>query len=120
MRRLMSDALRAIPSMERILSSAFFAPLVETFGRTRVKDALSAYLDELRLARDPWNETEAMNAIAVRLHAATASTLRRVINATGVIIHTNLGRAPIDATLWSDAANLVTGYSNLEFDLERG
>jgi L-seryl-tRNA(Ser) seleniumtransferase len=43
-----------------------------------------------------------------------------VINATGVIIHTNLGRAPIDATLWSEAASVVTGYSNLEFDLDRG
>jgi len=116
----MSNALRAIPSVERILSSAVFAPLVERFGRARVKESVSAYLDELRAARGAWNETEALDAIAVRVRAATASTLRRVINATGVIIHTNLGRSPIDGALWSDAANVVTGYSNLEFDLERG
>jgi L-seryl-tRNA(Ser) seleniumtransferase len=120
MRRLMSNALRAIPSVERILSSALFAPLVERFGRARVKESVSAYLDELRVARAAWNETEALDAIAIRVRAATASTLRRVINATGVIIHTNLGRSPIDGALWSDAANVVTGYSNLEFDLERG
>src|SRR6185369_10028454 len=48
------------------------------------------------------------------------STLRRVINATGVIIHTNLGRSPIDRALWSDAADVVSGYSNLEFDLDHG
>jgi len=120
MRRLMSNALRAIPSVERILSSALFAPLVERFGRTRVKESVSAYLDELRAARGAWNESEALDAIAIRVLAATASTLRRVINATGVIIHTNLGRSPIDGALWSDAANVVTGYSNLEFDLERG
>jgi len=120
MRRLMSNALRAIPSVERILSSARFAPLVERFGRARVKESVSAYLDELRAARGAWNETEALDAIAIRVRAATASTLRRVINATGVIIHTNLGRSPVDGALWSDAASVVTGYSNLEFDLGRG
>ena len=116
----MNDALRAIPSVERILSSARFAALADAFGRTRVKESVSAYLDELRAARRAWSEDEATDAIAIRLRAATSSTLRRVINATGVIIHTNLGRSPIDAALWSDAANVVTGYSNLEFDLDRG
>jgi len=128
MRRLMShlpdsdgeSPLRAIPSVERILSSARFATLAESFGRTRVKEALTAYLDDLRAARDSWREDEALDAIAISLRAATASTLRRVINATGVIIHTNLGRSPIDRALWSDAAGVVAGYSNLEFDLERG
>ena len=54
------------------------------------------------------------------LQTAMASTLRRVINASGVIIHTNLGRAPIDADLWARAGEIVKGYSNLEFDLESG
>jgi len=49
-----------------------------------------------------------------------ASTLRRVINASGVIIHTNLGRAPIDADLWTRAGEIATRYSNLEFDLDAG
>jgi L-seryl-tRNA(Ser) seleniumtransferase len=116
----MSNVLRSIPSVERILSSAPFAPLLETFGRSSVKDAVTDYLDDLRSSRGAWSEDEAAGEIAIRLRASTSSSLRRVINATGVIIHTNLGRSPIDRTLWSDAANAVAGYSNLEFDLERG
>src|SRR3954453_15259040 len=111
---------RSIPSVERILSSANFAPLIDAFSRDRVKNAVSAHLDILRRTQQVWDEPEALEAATIALQTATASTLRRVINATGVIIHTNLGRSPIDRTLWSDAAELVTGYSNLEFDLERG
>jgi L-seryl-tRNA(Ser) seleniumtransferase len=114
------SALRAIPSVERILSSERVAALVDAFSRLRVKEAVSAHLDDLRASRTPWNEEEALTAIAIRLRAATGSTLRRVINATGIIIHTNLGRSPIDAGVWSDAAPLVTGYTNLEFDLGTG
>ena len=50
----------------------------------------------------------------------TASTLRRVINGSGVIIHTNLGRSPIDPDLWRRAGSIAGGYSNLEFDVEEG
>lgn len=106
--------------MERILSSARFAPLVDAFSRSRVKDAVANHLAAVRGERGRWDENEALDAVATSLRAATGSTLRRVINATGVIIHTNLGRSPIDARLWSDAAAIVTGYSNLELDLERG
>src|SRR3954454_1522447 len=111
---------RSIPSVERILSSANFAPLIDAFSRDRVKNAVSAHLDILRRTQQVWDEPEALEAATIALQTATASTLRRVINATGVIIHTNLGRSPIDRTLWSDAAELVTGFSNLEFDLDRG
>ena len=47
-------------------------------------------------------------------------SLRRVINATGVILHTNLGRAPLSSHLIHELADLVSGYVNLEFDLDRG
>jgi len=50
----------------------------------------------------------------------TASTLRRLINGSGVIIHTNLGRCPIDPELWRRAGEIAGGYSNLEFDVEEG
>ena len=117
-----SDAapLRSIPSVERILSADAFAPLVDAFGRTRVKDAVVEHLSLLRANRGTWREDEALIAIRGSLELATGSSLRRVINATGVIIHTNLGRSPIDPNLWARAAAAVTGYSNLEFDLERG
>jgi L-seryl-tRNA(Ser) seleniumtransferase len=106
--------------VERILSGGAFAPLIAEFGRGRVKDGLTAWLDGLRAAAGSFDERAAAEAVRTSLHTAMASTLRRVINASGVIIHTNLGRAPIDADLWARAGEIVKGYSNLEFDLEAG
>jgi len=114
------SALRRIPSVERILSSAAFAPLVDELGRERVKDAVVAHLDALRAARAAYGEAAALADVRATVAASTTSSLRRVINGTGVIIHTNLGRAPIDAALWRRAGDAVTGYSNLEFDLGEG
>jgi L-seryl-tRNA(Ser) seleniumtransferase len=115
-----AETLRAIPSVERILSAESFAPLVDSFGRGRVKDAVVEHLSLVRANRESYRESEALNAVRGSLAFATASTLRRVINATGIIIHTNLGRSPIDPALLQRAAAVVTGYSNLEFDLEQG
>ncbi|HVR41535.1 MAG TPA: L-seryl-tRNA(Sec) selenium transferase [Thermoanaerobaculia bacterium] len=112
------DSLRAIPSVDRILAS--FALLADEFGRDRLKNAVTSYLDTLRKERASWNEDDAAIAIRASLEASTRSTLRRVINGSGVIIHTNLGRSPIDPALWNDAAAIVDGYSNLEYDLDAG
>src|SRR5581483_2993762 len=115
-----STSLRNIPSVERILSSAPFVPLVAEFGRERVKEAVVAHLGGLRAAREPFDDLTAVTSVRAALASATASTLRRVINGSGVIIHTNLGRSPIDPQLWERAGAIAGGYSNLEFDLEAG
>jgi L-seryl-tRNA(Ser) seleniumtransferase len=114
------SALRRIPSVERILSAAPFAPLVAELGRERVKEGIVAHLERLRDARAAYDEGEALASVRAHVAASTSSSLRRIINATGVIIHTNLGRSPIDAALWRRAGAAVTGYSNLEFDLGAG
>jgi L-seryl-tRNA(Ser) seleniumtransferase len=114
------SALRTIPSVERILSAASFAPLVRDYGREQVKEAVAEHLATLRAHRAVYDEAEARDAAAASLAAATRSTLRRTINGSGVIIHTNLGRAPIDPAVWAEAADLVSGYTNLEFDLDDG
>src|SRR5689334_446354 len=115
-----SGVLRAIPSVERILSAASFAPLLAEFGRERVKEGVVEHLAALRATRTAYDEREAAETVRETLANATRSTLRRTINGTGIIIHANLGRAPIDRAIWSEAAEIVTGYSNLEFDLESG
>ena len=79
-----------------------------------------AHLDLLRSAREAFDETVAVQWVRGALAGATQSTLQRVINASGIIIHTNLGRSPIDAALWQRAGAIATGYSNLEFDLDAG
>jgi L-seryl-tRNA(Ser) seleniumtransferase len=106
--------------VERILSGNTFALAIREFGRDAVKDAVVAYLDTLRGERRRFDAEVAGDEVLNALAAATASTLRRVINGTGIIIHTNLGRSPIDAEVWSRAAAITTGYSNLEYDLEDG
>jgi L-seryl-tRNA(Ser) seleniumtransferase len=115
-----AQRLRGIPSLERILSSATFAGLIADFGRDRTKAAVTAHLATVRTAGSAYDEAEAEAAARADLEAATASSLRRVINATGVIIHTNLGRSPVDRRIWAEAADIVAGYSNLEFDLDTG
>jgi len=114
------SALRSIPSVDRILSSDRFSGAITEFGRDRVKDALVMHLEALRHDRRTFDERAAIDDIRNQLTIATASTLRRVINGSGVIIHTNLGRSPIDPAVWSRAAAITTGYSNLEYDLGEG
>ncbi|MCU1347868.1 MAG: L-seryl-tRNA(Sec) selenium transferase [Acidobacteria bacterium] len=112
--------LRRIPSVDRILSSAAFAPLAAEYGRERLKELVVVQLDVLRREQVPYSEAGLLAAVRDALAAATSTTLRRAINGSGVIIHTNLGRSPIDPALWRDAQRVVAGYSNLELDLERG
>lgn len=115
-----ADFLRTIPSVERILSAASFAPLIREYGRDQVKEAVAEHLATLRAHRAVYDEAEACDAAGVSLAASTRSTLRRIVNGSGVIIHTNLGRAPIDPAVWAEAAEIVSGYTNIEFDLDDG
>jgi L-seryl-tRNA(Ser) seleniumtransferase len=111
---------RTIPSVERILAAPAFAPLVSEFGRERVKESVTAHLATLRTNRQPYEEGTAVEVVNVSLATSMTSSLRRVINGSGVIIHTNLGRSPIDPALLARASATIAGYSNLEFDLEEG
>jgi L-seryl-tRNA(Ser) seleniumtransferase len=95
------------------------------YGRRAVVDALRAEADHLRAVvtqgtslPDPGAAIE--EAAARRLARESSASLRPVINATGVIIHTNLGRAPLSDAAAAQVAQLATGYSNLEYDLEAG
>jgi L-seryl-tRNA(Ser) seleniumtransferase len=85
-----------------------------------VKESVTRHLDELRRAKSPYDESSAVAAARNALAIETSSTLRRVINATGVIIHTNLGRAPLSDDAIAAMTRIARGYSNLEFDLDAG
>jgi L-seryl-tRNA(Ser) seleniumtransferase len=118
--------LRAIPSVETILSGPRLSPIIERYGRAMVKEHISLYLSRFREAVSGSSEGREFDthvcadAIEASLAAAQAPALRRVINGSGVIIHTNLGRSPLDRSVWKAAGASVCGYSNLEFDLETG
>ena len=122
----MNDPRRRIPSVDALLSSASFGRLLAERPRALVAGALRRTLENLRreLATGDRSAAPDEAEIAARtdgeLRAMDKSSLRRVINATGVPLHTNLGRAPLAAAARAALAEIADGYSNLEYDLERG
>jgi L-seryl-tRNA(Ser) seleniumtransferase len=118
--------LRNLPSIDRLLGLPPARRLIEQFGRPLATEALRAALDETRQqvldgsqAAIPAAERVVEHAHGT-LEAWTTPTLRRVINATGVIVHTNLGRAPLPDAALDALAEVGGGYSTLEFDLDSG
>ena len=97
----MSDRLRALPSVDRLAIAVARAELAER------RAELLAGADD-----DP--------DLVARARARLRPSLRRVLNATGVVVHTNLGRAPLAAAARAAVARVAEGYANLELDLERG
>jgi L-seryl-tRNA(Ser) seleniumtransferase len=118
-----SASLRRLPSVEKLLSRPGFEALAREFGRALVVDWTRAHLAELRRASSESIESELPRieaAIRARLENAVAPSLRRVVNATGILVHTNLGRAPLSEAAIAGLAQIARGYSNLELDLETG
>ena len=121
--------LSKLPAVGRLLETPRFRSLADTYGRTLVTAALRAEIAELRRAvraeavpadftRDP--ETWLASAVESRLDRAAGPDLRRVINATGIVVHTNLGRAPLSDRAARAVFRAASGYSDLEFDLASG
>jgi L-seryl-tRNA(Ser) seleniumtransferase len=116
--------LRKLPSVDRLLQTDAVAGLVERHGRELTLEALRAALDDARQAILTGNSApEAERLIAEvtdRLGTEVRPSLYPVINATGVIIHTNLGRAPLSERARQAMAQVSVGYSNLEYDMGAG
>ena len=118
-------SVRDIPSVERLRQRPVFQALETRFGRAAVVDALRV---ETSILRDRLTTTPSAHdipaalerAVTARLEEDHAPSLVPVINATGVIIHTNLGRAPLAATAASRAASVASSYTNLEYDVAHG
>src|SRR5579875_3862992 len=123
--------LRELPSVDELLGRERIASLVQTAGRAVVTDAVRAVLAGLRATlKNAANESSAGTAttgipeiearIVAEVESLLAPSLLRAINATGVILHTNLGRAPLSPAAIARIAATAGGYSNLEYDLESG
>lgn len=118
------DRLRQLPGIDRLLNESGAGELVSQFGREPVRDALRFVLDT---ARDFIRQGGTAPPIDKLFGAARdvlarqfAPTLRPVINATGVIIHTNLGRAPLSESALEAMLAVGGGYSTLEYQLDSG
>ena len=119
--------LRSLPQVQRLLEMPGAAPLLATASRPAVVAALRAALAECRaelLAPDGPASLPTPAEILARAAAALRSgeqpVLRRVINATGIVLHTSLGRAPLAPEAVAAVAEVAASYSNLEFDLDEG
>jgi L-seryl-tRNA(Ser) seleniumtransferase len=123
-----SDLLRQIPSVDELLLQPRLATLAERVDRNLIMEITRAALSDLReritresalsvISLDPAS-LEA--SIAAQVERVLARSLEPVINATGVILHTNLGRAPLTAAAIEEFRRSATHYSNLEYDLEVG
>jgi L-seryl-tRNA(Ser) seleniumtransferase len=120
----MVTGLRALPSVDRVLSHPAAARAAQELSRAVVADAAREELSYRRAAIATGAPAptldEVVSAALRRAYAALKPSLRPVINATGVIIHTNLGRAPLSDAAIAAMEAVSRGYSNLEFDLDAG
>ena len=109
--------LRDLPSVDELLDDGRLAAAPRDLALAAARAALERAREEIKVGRDPGPVVETAVAELARLRAPS---LRRVLNATGVIVHTNLGRAPLGEAALARVVEIGSGYSNLEYDLERG
>ena len=118
------EELRKLPSVDRLLQHEAVAALVERWGHDLAVEAVRETLDAARQAIREGQACPSMEVLARRAGERLADhlrpTLRPAINATGVIVHTNLGRAPLSAEARAAMDAVALGYSNLEYDLGAG
>jgi len=115
---------RAIPSVERLLRAPTGAALAARWRREHVVGTTRAVLDEVRRAAREGTpvppEDEVLRRVAARLEAGSAPRLVRVVNASGVVLHTNLGRAPLAEEAIAALVAAARHASSLELDLASG
>lgn len=124
-----TDLYRKLPSIDELLQHPDLAVIVPSEGQGAVADAARAVLARLRAeiaaarldaAAVDLALSGISGAVERQVRQSLSYSFRKVINATGVILHTNLGRAPLAASALAHAREMSSGYSNLEFDLGTG
>lgn len=124
-----SDLYRKLPSVDELARRPELVALAVEEGQTAVTDAVRTVLaclrEEIASGRLDAHGVELAvagldGAVERQLRQALEYSLRTVINATGVVLHTNLGRAPLSAAALDHIREIGAGYSNLEFDIDAG
>ena len=109
--------LRDLPSVDELVRDERLASEPHELAVAAARVVLEQARDEIRAGGDP---RPLVDATVAELARRRAPSLRRVINATGVLVHTNLGRAPLAEAAIARVVEVAGGYSNLEYDLARG
>lgn len=122
----MDTLLRKIPKVDEILKHEQWLRLLQTHPQDVAKDALRGVLDELRLAIKAGRTASLPSVERIieetdrRAAELSRPKLRKVINGTGVVIHTNLGRSPLAKSAIDALVSVASSYSNLEYDVKQG
>ena len=117
----MTDSRRELPSVNTLLETSGVKYLLDHHPRRVVVDAVRSTVESARVAGGaPRTEEQWVETITSAVQQASRPSLRRVINATGVVLHTNLGRAPLADSAIRAIEHIAEGFSNLEYDIERG
>jgi L-seryl-tRNA(Ser) seleniumtransferase len=121
--------LRRIPGVDKILETAYRDPFFEGVPKSVLLQSIRLVFEGLRkniLEGDPpppdeeFNDPWVLDQLKIAVFRAMTPNLRRVVNATGIVVHTNLGRSLLSREAISNLTTLAGHYSNLEFDLEKG
>ncbi|MCH7587023.1 MAG: L-seryl-tRNA(Sec) selenium transferase [Chloroflexi bacterium] len=116
--------MRSLPSVDRLLQIDSAADLIVRYGRPLLVEAVRESIDSARASLQNGGEiisNEGLIAASEELlESWLSSTLQPVINATGVVIHTNLGRSPLSQAAIEAIRKIAQGYSTIEYDLDRG
>jgi L-seryl-tRNA(Ser) seleniumtransferase len=110
-------SLRDLPSIDRLLADGRLASEPHELALAAARAVLERARAEIRAGGEPG---PLVDAVLEELGRARRPSLRRVLNATGVLVHTNLGRAPLAGAALARVVEVAGGYSNLEYDVERG
>ena len=121
---MMDNEYRFLPSVDKLISEERIKQLQENYPHTLLVELVRQHLQQERLsiaAGNPCPSTdELVESICAQVYALGKPSLRPVINATGVILHTNLGRAPLSKETTAAMDAVAKGYCNLELDLNSG
>lgn len=109
-----------LPAVGRLLNQPAYTELRERYSHALVAEAVREELSAERQAGEPVADAERLDRVEARLAAWSALRLRRVINGTGVVLHTNLGRSPLAPAAVEAVAAVAGSYANVELDLETG
>jgi L-seryl-tRNA(Ser) seleniumtransferase len=109
--------LRDLPSVDELLRDERLAAEPHELALATARTVLDRAREEIKAGADPGSIIE---TVLAELARTRQPSLRRVVNATGVLVHTNLGRAPLAEAALARVTEVGAGYSNLEYDLERG
>ena len=123
-----NELLKQIPKVDDMINNEKLAEVATGMGRQIVLEAIREVIDEIRseiinleeVSPDSLNLNRMLEKIISRALLKNEMNLKKVVNATGVVLHTNLGRAPLSRQAWSRVSEAACGYSTLEYNVDTG